>query len=243
MVPLYSLGNLLSTKFFQYSTYFILLFSTYAAVAIASYFTLLCHYLAPDGDFKQLFSNVQPGPWQNYFPLPIAWLRDQCGGEKGFLRTLNSGLTWFNVCASDPILDESCWYQSLQIIQLGVFQYCLVRSLTSIASVVAQPFGRYCGASLSPIYCHIWVYIVQRIFVSNLTLRIDPDTECDICNHCNVLLGPIHMADERCITTPPSDTEAVVCQNRLCRFDVSKCESLNPYLPWLRNFPFWLIEL
>ena len=99
MVPLYSVSMLLSTKFFPYSTYFILLSSTYASVAIASYFSLLCHYLAPDGDSKSLFSNIQPGPWQNYFPLPLRWLHDRFGGEKSFLRTMTCGVTWFNVCS------------------------------------------------------------------------------------------------------------------------------------------------
>ncbi|CZR55062.1 uncharacterized protein PAC_04948 [Phialocephala subalpina] len=145
MVPLYSVSMLLSTKFFPYSTYFILLSSTYASVAIASYFSLLCHYLAPDGDSKSLFSNIQPGPWQNYFPLPLRWLHDRFGGEKSFLRAMTCGVTWFN------------------IITLGILQYCLLRCLTAIASVIAQPLGRYCASSLNPLYCHIWTLALNAI--------------------------------------------------------------------------------
>lgn len=97
MVPLYSLTNLLSTKFLPYSTYFLLLSSSYAAIAIASYFSLLCHYLAPDKNYASFFSKVEPQPWQNFFPLPLRWLKNCFGGERGCLGTLNCGVKWFNV--------------------------------------------------------------------------------------------------------------------------------------------------
>ncbi|KUJ08837.1 DUF300-domain-containing protein [Mollisia scopiformis] len=95
MVPLYSFANLLSTEFLPYATYFLILSSSYAAIAVASYFSLLCHYLAPDGNSTSLFSNITPRPWQNCFPLPLRWMRDHLGGQTYFLATPNCGLKWF----------------------------------------------------------------------------------------------------------------------------------------------------
>jgi hypothetical protein len=45
----------------------------------------------------------------------------------------------------------------VQIVWVGVFQYCLMRVLMTIVAVVAQAFGMYCEESLSPAFAHIWV--------------------------------------------------------------------------------------
>lgn len=83
MIPTYSILSFLSLLFYEKAVYLELLRSCYEAFAIASYFTLMCHYVAPTlHDQKEYFRNVRPKPWM--FPLRI-------------LAIPRSGLTWFNI--------------------------------------------------------------------------------------------------------------------------------------------------
>ncbi|KAI9793678.1 MAG: hypothetical protein M1816_007573 [Peltula sp. TS41687] len=145
MVPIYSIVSFLSFEFYRHFIYFQVLRDCYEAVAIASFFTLLCHYIAPNlHDQKERFRLLTPRDWI----WPLSWARRCCGGERGLWRTPRSGLTWFN------------------IVWLGVFQYCLVRVLFTIVSVVTQALGRYCEASLNPVFAHIWVLAFEATSVT-----------------------------------------------------------------------------
>jgi hypothetical protein len=46
---------------------------------------------------------------------------------------------------------------SLEIIWVGVFQYCFIRVSMTIVAVITQAAGKYCEASLSPAFAHVWV--------------------------------------------------------------------------------------
>lgn len=93
MVPIYSTVSFLSYYFYLHAVYFEVLRDCYEAFAIASFFALLCHYIAPDlHEQKNYFRALRPRPWI----LPISWFRACCGGERGMWRTPRSGLTWFN---------------------------------------------------------------------------------------------------------------------------------------------------
>lgn len=112
MIPVYSTSTFLSNWFYWHSVYFQLVSATYAAIAVSSYFSLLCHYVAPYmHDYKNFFRGVVPKPWGNFFPVPIGWFRACCGGERGIWRTPRSGLTWFNV--GQPSLIVSGCYADL----------------------------------------------------------------------------------------------------------------------------------
>ena len=94
MVPIYSIVSFLSFQFYRHWIYFAVLRDCYEAFAIASFFTLLCHYMAPNlHDQKEHFRTLKPRPWI----LPVNWFKKCCGGEHGIWRTPRSGLTWFNV--------------------------------------------------------------------------------------------------------------------------------------------------
>ena len=45
----------------------------------------------------------------------------------------------------------------LQVVWVGVFQYCFIRIVFTIVSVVTQYFDRYCEETLSPLFAHVWV--------------------------------------------------------------------------------------
>ena len=97
MVPIYSVVSFLSYYFYTRAVYFEVIRDCYEAFAIASFYSLLCAYVAPDlHDQKDYFRKIRPRGWV----LPIPWLKRCCGGEVGIWRTPRSGLTWFNVSGS-----------------------------------------------------------------------------------------------------------------------------------------------
>jgi len=137
MVPVYATSSFLSLRFHRHSIYFQVMSDCYEAFAISSFFSLMCHYIAPDlHEQKMYFRDMQPiKPWV----WPMNWFRKCCCGESGPWRTPRSGLTWFN------------------IIWIGVYHYCFIRVAMTVTAVVTQYFGRYCESSNSPVFAHIWV--------------------------------------------------------------------------------------
>jgi hypothetical protein len=83
MIPVYAIITFLSLLFYPFDAYLELIRNCYEAYVIASFFTLMCHYIAPNlHEQKAYFRNVRPKPW--VFPLHK-------------LKTPRSGLTWFNI--------------------------------------------------------------------------------------------------------------------------------------------------
>ena len=95
MIPIYAVVSFLSYLHYRHAVYYELLRDCYEAFAISSFFTLMCHYIAPNlHEQKEYFRNVQPKNWV----WPVTWMQKCTGGEdKGWLRKPKSGLTWFNV--------------------------------------------------------------------------------------------------------------------------------------------------
>lgn len=106
MVPIYAAVSFLSYYFYLHTVYYEVIRDCYEAFAIASFFALLCHYLAPNlHEQKVYFRAVKPRNW--VWPLPYV---QKCSGgtTSGFLRIPRSGLTWFNVSS----------YHALEILTL-----------------------------------------------------------------------------------------------------------------------------
>ncbi|KAJ5543822.1 hypothetical protein N7494_005101 [Penicillium frequentans] len=146
MVPIYSIVAWLSIMFYNDSVYFEVIGDCYEASAIASFFSLLCAYIAPDlHSQKDYFRGIQPKPWV----WPLNWFQKWawCGAKRGAWRNPRSGLTWFNV------------------IWVGVFQYCLMRVLMTFVAVATQATGRYCEETLSPAFAYIWVVVIESVGV------------------------------------------------------------------------------
>lgn len=97
MVPVYAMVSFLSFLYYNHSVYFEVIRDCYEAFAIASFFSLMCAYTAPDLHHqKHYFRNITPKPWL----WPVTWFQKCCGGDRGMWRVPRSGLTWFNVSAS-----------------------------------------------------------------------------------------------------------------------------------------------
>lgn len=145
MVPIYALVSFLSIVFYTHSVYYEVIRDCYEAFAIASFFSLMCAYLAEDlHNQKQYFRGIKPKPWI----WPMKYLQKCAGGENGWLRTPRSGLTWFNV------------------IWVAVFQYCFIRVSMTITAVVTQYFKRYCLESLNPAFSHVWIMVIEGVTVT-----------------------------------------------------------------------------
>ena len=95
VIPVYAWTTLLSYVFYRRAVYCELVRECYSAYAVASFFTLMCHYIAPDlHEQKEYFRHVEPKNWG----WPLNWFQKLTGGEhKGLLRRPRSGITWFNV--------------------------------------------------------------------------------------------------------------------------------------------------
>ena len=95
MIPIYSVVSFLSFYFYRHYVYYQVIRDCYDAFAIASFFSLLCNYIAPDlHNQKEYFRQLTPKNWL----LPLNWFQRCCGSQrKGPWRVPRSGLTWFNV--------------------------------------------------------------------------------------------------------------------------------------------------
>lgn len=141
MIPVYATSAFLCIWYYWHAVYFQVISDCYEAFAIASFFALMCHYVAPDlHEQKDFFRNMHP---IQEWVWPITWLAKCSGGEKGPWRTPKSGLTWFN------------------IVWIGIYHYCFIRVAMTITAVVTQYFERYCESSNSPVFAHIWVCIAM----------------------------------------------------------------------------------
>lgn len=142
MVPIYAMVSWLSIIYYTHSVYYEVLRDCYEAFAIASFFSLMCAYIADDLHHqKEYFRQIKPKPWI----WPMKWFQKCCGN---LLRTPRSGLTWFNV------------------IWVAVFQYCFIRVSMTITAVLTQYFDRYCLESLNPAFAHVWVMVIEAIAVT-----------------------------------------------------------------------------
>lgn len=83
MIPVYATASFLGFWFYWHAIYFQVISDCYEAFAIASFFALLCHYLAPDlHEQKNYFRNIHPKAWF----WPLSWMRKCCGGGEGLLQ-------------------------------------------------------------------------------------------------------------------------------------------------------------
>jgi len=169
MVPVYALVSFLSIVFYTHSVYYEVLRDCYEAFAIASFFSLMCAYIAPNLHLqKEYFRKIKPKQWI----WPMRWLQKCAGGENGWLRTPRSGLTWFNV------------------IWVAVFQYCFIRVTMTITAVLTQYFDRYCLESLNPAFSHIWVMVIEGAAVSvtmYCIIQFYVQVRADIAQHKPIL--------------------------------------------------------
>ncbi|KAL9590709.1 MAG: hypothetical protein Q9203_000505 [Teloschistes exilis] len=147
MVPIYATVSFLSYAFYWHAIYFEVIRDCYEAFAIASFFALLCHYIAPDlHNQKDYFRGLKPKPWV----WPLSWARKCCGN---MWRTPRSGLTWFNVM----VIEGGC---------VSVAMYCLIQFYIQLKEDLTEhrPLVKVAAIKLV-IFLSFW----QTIMISFLT--------------------------------------------------------------------------
>lgn len=102
MVPVYGLTSCLAIKYYEHHVYLEAVHQLYEALVLASFFVLLCRYMAPTTqELEERFKEIEPRPW---IP-PVKWLNMCTGGKgRGPFRTPRSGVTYIHVihdCPSD----------------------------------------------------------------------------------------------------------------------------------------------
>jgi hypothetical protein len=103
MLPVYAIISLVSYIYYRHAIYWEVLRDCYEAFAIASFFTLMCHYLEKDlHEQKERFRELAGrGKGIKNWVWPLPWMQKCTGGrDRGPLRVPRSGLTWFNVSNS-----------------------------------------------------------------------------------------------------------------------------------------------
>ncbi|KAI5459759.1 organic solute transporter Ostalpha-domain-containing protein [Mariannaea sp. PMI_226] len=146
MVPVYSIASFAQIVWYQHAVYIEVISTCYEAFALAAFFALVCHYVAPDVHLQKVFfREMKPiKPW--IFPLNL--FAKCCGGQRGPWRTPRSGLTWFNIC----------W--------ISVYQYIFWRIISTVIAVTTEVFEKYCESSNSPVFAHIWVSALNMAAVT-----------------------------------------------------------------------------
>ncbi|KAI5467643.1 organic solute transporter Ostalpha-domain-containing protein [Mariannaea sp. PMI_226] len=143
LVPIYALASYLQICFYTHAVYIGAISSLYEAVALAAFFSLICHYVAPDLHSQKNFFREMT-PIQGWI-IPVSWLSKCTGGQRGPFRVPRSGLTWFN------------------IIWVCVYQYCFIRTAMTFVSVFTEAAGKYCESSNNPAFAHIWVTLIELV--------------------------------------------------------------------------------
>ena len=150
MVPIYSVVSFLSYYFYTRAVYFEVLRDCYEAFAIASFFSLLCAYVAPDlHDQKDYFRKIRPRGWV----MPLSQFKRCCGGELGIWRTPRSGLTWFNVgdSATCPSPIEKLTWPPDHLV--WCFPILFRASLYDLSSCHHTGFGEVLSRIYQPSFC------------------------------------------------------------------------------------------
>jgi hypothetical protein len=162
VIPVYAWTTYFSFVFYSSAIYCELIRECYAAYATVSFFTLMCHYIAPNlHEQKNYFRSVEPKNWG----WPVNWIQKLTGGEhKGWLRKPRSGVTWFNVRKCSIYIPKTV-ADRLQINYIGIFQYVVLRTIVTIIAVVTQSLGQFCKGNRNPRYASTWTVIIDGLSV------------------------------------------------------------------------------
>jgi len=141
LIPVYALVSWASYVWYWYAIYWEVARDCYEAFVIATFFALLCQYIAPSlEEQKEYFRRRAVPEW----PWPVTWMNQCCCG----IWRARSGLSWFNIN------------------YIGVYQYIFFEVATTIVSMATEVTNTYCEDSDSPRWAHIWMIAVSCVSVS-----------------------------------------------------------------------------
>lgn len=188
MIPIYSIVSFLGLLLNDQATHLELLRNCYEACVVASFFTLLCHYIAPNlHEQKEYFRGIEPKPW--LFPL-------------NKVKPPRSGLTWFNIIyvgifqftvtrpfltliavitktqkrycpSSDSYQDAHLWIAIFQGCFVLIAMYCLAQFYKQIKVDLTchSPFLKFLCIKLALFLCFWQTWLLGLLSRKNAPLR------------------------------------------------------------------------
>lgn len=150
MVPLYAIISFASYLFWNNAIPLILLRDGYEAIVLTGFFYLLLNYISNDPDeqrtvfLKHGISKRTDRELIKAGKKPTKWM-----WPCGFIKAKPADGLYF-----------------LQLMKWGVLQYCVIRPLTTLASIVLDYMGLYCEHSWSPGWGHLHVVLIVSLSVT-----------------------------------------------------------------------------
>ncbi|KAJ6005225.1 hypothetical protein N7451_003169 [Penicillium sp. IBT 35674x] len=150
LIPLYTITSFLSICYPHAFVYLSPWLELFQAVALGSFFLLLCEFISSDSqsDLDVFFIAFQPPP-KKQGKAPV------------------TGSAWFRV--SIPILSRwglpSLTRLFSQKKWIAIFQYPIVALLTSLATDFTQVAGVYCLDSNKVYFAHLWLTIITSVSI------------------------------------------------------------------------------
>ncbi|KAF8305100.1 DUF300-domain-containing protein [Clavulina sp. PMI_390] len=141
LVPIYSLVTLAAYIDYSEASPYLILQTAYESFVVYAFFYLMLQYLSPNDIERRNIIRRKPcfepqNHWKWMFPLGRLKYRPKNG-------------LYF-----------------LQLMKWGILQYCVIRPLGSIISVILEAANLYCEASWSPIWAHVWIVTIVSISVT-----------------------------------------------------------------------------
>lgn len=142
----------------DHSTALIIIRDCYESTVLTAFFYLLLLYISPSPDEQRLV----------FLKKGLSQENDRITLQAGLpLRKWMFPLGFVN---SKP--RDGAYF--LQIMKWGVLQYCVIRPLTTLVSVVLNYIGLYCEASWSPAWGHIYVRDLLKSLVPFINFTFTP---------------------------------------------------------------------
>ncbi|EOD52070.1 hypothetical protein GTA08_BOTSDO09728 [Neofusicoccum parvum] len=124
MIPIYAAVSMLSIHYYHHHTYFEVLRDCYEAFAISSFFTLMCHYIAPSlHEQKEYFRHIETKNW-------IVWVSVfQYCFIRVFLTIVSVLSEKYNVLCEDSLSPKYAhfWVMFIESVAVTIAMYCLIQ--------------------------------------------------------------------------------------------------------------------
>ncbi|KDQ20228.1 hypothetical protein BOTBODRAFT_102035 [Botryobasidium botryosum FD-172 SS1] len=132
MVPVYAIVTFISYLFYTHASPIVLIRDSYEAVIISAFFYLLLEYIGSAPYHQKEVFRREVDMTHFSWVFPMGWVK------------------W------TP--DDGFYF--LQLMKWGVLQYCVLRPLSTLISVILNAMGLYCEDSWSLGWGHIYVCLI-----------------------------------------------------------------------------------
>ncbi|KAI5303990.1 hypothetical protein KEM56_006987 [Ascosphaera pollenicola] len=198
MVPIYAVVSFLSLYFYRKSVYFTVLRDCYEAFAIASFFSLLCNYIADNlHDQKAYFREAVPKPWLWPVSTLKKWIFQYCFTRVAMtvVTVVTEALRKYCTDSNNPAFAH-IWVTIVQAIAVTIAMFCLIQFYVQLKEDLAQyrPLLKLIAIKLV-IFLSFWQTIILSFLTAGGKIHVTPKLATqDIKVGITALLLTIEMA-------------------------------------------------